>query len=268
MADSTIQGLIPIDELEKDDLFPIWDNSAGNDNTKKATALQMAKFVGSAGLSSVNITSNTKDFVISIEGKELQDAMTLNITALVEITGSENDVLTIAYNGGEAKNIKVNKDGVLADYVPFNVDSSWKFLQAFTSLDVKYIENLDCWIVVGNPVVFSNSSSTSGYTIYADGRKVYRVALQWRSNTRVRCITPIALVLNLDGGNDNGNFALVTDGSCAIGNTDFSLYDSRYFTGYRLLHYTLDIDSKLIGGQVKLDRFNTTSDYVFINFTL
>lgn len=169
MADSTIQGLIPIDELEKDDLFPIWDNSAGNDNTKKATALQMAKFVGSAGLSSVNITSNTKDFVISIEGKELQDAMTLNITALVEITGSENDVLTIAYNGGEAKNIKVNKDGVLSDYVPFNVDSSWKFLQAFTSLDVKYIENLDCWIVVGNPVVISNSSGTSGYTIYSDG---------------------------------------------------------------------------------------------------
>lgn len=101
-----------------------------------------------------------------------------------------------------------------------------------------------------------------------DDRKEYRVALQWRSNTSIRCITPIELILNVDGMNDTGNYSLVGDGNCAIGNTDFTLYDSRTFTTYRLLQCSLDINNKLFGVIIKLDRFKSTSDFVFINFTL
>lgn len=174
MADSTLLNLLEIDGASNDDFALIWDSSAVNENNNKKIKFErIAEYVGQVGQVDFNVTTNSKDIVVSAK-KQLVDGLVLSLTFLTDILGSSaDDFMTINYNLQGQKTIKVGKDGSLSDFKPVSISDSFKFLQAFTTLQCKYVEAQDCFLIVGNPVVLSDSSSTSGYTIYSDGTTVY-----------------------------------------------------------------------------------------------
>ena len=81
--------------------------------------------------------------------------------------------LSITYNNVSIP-VKVTKNGTLIDILARNIQTNmWKYLQAYTTLELIYQSNYDgqgnpAFIVVGNPIVLSSSD----YTIYADGKKI------------------------------------------------------------------------------------------------
>ena len=64
---------------------------------------------------------------------------------------------------GTNYNVKVGKDGSLANFVAANVSGAYKYLQAYTTLELAFDGTQ--FIIIGNPVVISNAD----YTIYTDG---------------------------------------------------------------------------------------------------
>lgn len=88
-----------------------------------------------------------------------------------------SDVVTLNYCNTGAKKIFARKDGeviVLGNKV---IGSDSVFFQELTDLNLIYLKDLDGgnggWLIMGNPVLISNSSETSGFLYYADGTSVY-----------------------------------------------------------------------------------------------
>ena len=84
-----------------------------------------------------------------------------------ELTAANaSTALVITYNSVNY-NVKVCKDGSLVNYTPFLIGSTYKYCQAYTTLE--FIYDGTNFIVLGNPVVISSSD----YTIYPDGTTKY-----------------------------------------------------------------------------------------------
>lgn len=100
----------------------------------------------------------------AITGKSLVSGASIKIMFTSDITGSNTStVLSLTYNG-TAYNVKVGKNGALANFVASKVSSgTYKYLQAYTTLELAFDGTQ--FIIIGNPVVLSSSD----YTIYADG---------------------------------------------------------------------------------------------------
>lgn len=96
-------------------------------------------------------------------GNIVRAYFTADITGVNTTTG-----LVLNYNGSN-KNVKVPKDGALANFTAQNMGGSptvYKYLQAYTTLELLY--DGTNFVIIGNPVVISSSD----YTIYADGKTV------------------------------------------------------------------------------------------------
>ena len=135
-------------------------------------------------------------------GNIVRAYFTADITGVNTSTG-----LVLNYNGSN-KNVKVPKDGALANFTAQNMGGSptvYKYLQAYTTLELLY--DGTNFVIIGNPVVISSSD----YTIYADGsnKGVYKVVNQevttgstygeFRINHLLNCSKqPVALVIKED----------------------------------------------------------------------
>lgn len=106
-------------------------------------------------------------------GNIVRAYFTADITGVNTTTG-----LVLNYNGSN-KNVKVPKDGALENFTAQNMGGSptvYKYLQAYTTLELIY--DGTNFIIVGNPVVLSSST----YTIFADGNKIYKDRIIFRQN--------------------------------------------------------------------------------------
>lgn len=122
----------------------------------------ITKYVGNYGQTSVVFTTNDASLEVNIADKELKNGMTLDLTFTTTVTGTSSDTMTIAYNGGAAKVIKVSKNGALVNFETKNDI----FIQSYHTIQVQWLQASDCWMIVGNPPV----QESSGYTVYANGQ--------------------------------------------------------------------------------------------------
>ena len=105
----------------------------------------------------------------AITGKSLVSGASIKIMFTSDITGSNTStVLSLTYNG-TAYNVKVGKNGALANFVASEVSSgTYKYVQAYTTLELAFDGTQ--FIIIGNPVVLSSAD----YTIYADGYSIIK----------------------------------------------------------------------------------------------
>jgi hypothetical protein len=108
---------------------------------------------------------------ISVSGPALQSNISLKLFFTGDIIGSDDSTgLSIAYNGSSPIPLMANRHGSLTALKAKKVATSpdvYKYIQAYTTIEVFYDGTQ--FIVMGNPIVLSDSSANSSYTVYADG---------------------------------------------------------------------------------------------------
>ena len=98
----------------------------------------------------------------TVTGAPLKTGNVVRIHFTADLTAQNNTTaLTLNYNGVNY-NVKIPKNGALADYVAFKRSSTYKYLQAYTTLELLY--DGTNFVLIGNPVVWSGS----GFTIFAN----------------------------------------------------------------------------------------------------
>lgn len=156
VSDSANQPLLTRQEasdLSNDDILR-WDSSN-----------QRAK----GGLTVADITASATSYKL-VNSKTITGISTLSSGSVlplyftVDIDGSNvEQTLTLTYNGTPYA-VKVNKNGILADFSAQLIGADYKFIQANTAIDFMFAGTY--LVVLGNPVVLSSNT----YTIYADGQ--------------------------------------------------------------------------------------------------
>lgn len=156
MANYTINNIPNVaDDVENSDILPIWKS-----DEEKTAQVPVSKFMAGT---KVTFASST-----TVTGNTLASGDVLRIMFTSALTGSDTTTgLTITYNGTPYA-VKVCKQGALADFVATEIDSSYYYLQAYTTLELAF--NGGAFVIIGNPVVLSSDD----YTIYADGKKEYQ----------------------------------------------------------------------------------------------
>ncbi len=114
------------------------------------------------------VASNAVSFIsastTTITGPLIGNGGIIKVLFTSAITGTDStSAMSINYNG-TAISVKVNKNGTLSNFVAKYISSSYKYLQAYTLLELLY--DGTNFIIVGNPIVLSSAD----YTIYADGK--------------------------------------------------------------------------------------------------
>ena len=107
----------------------------------------------------------------TITGTPLKTGNVVRVYFTADITGANTtSALVINYNGTNY-NVKAPKNGALVNFVASNLGGSpvvYKYLQAYTTLELLFDGTQ--FVIVGNPVVIS----TADYTIYTDGKALYK----------------------------------------------------------------------------------------------
>lgn len=104
-----------------------------------------------------------------VNGAPIRIGSTVRVLFTQDLTGAANTGLVLTYNGVGIP-VMVGKNGSLGALLPFDVGGgTYKYLQAYTTLEMTYDGTQ--FIVLGNPVVISNSD----YTVYTDGTTTYKV---------------------------------------------------------------------------------------------
>lgn len=109
----------------------------------------------------VIIASNT-----TVTGAPLKTGNCVRIYFTADITAAnETTTMQINYNNINYY-VKVPKDGALVNFVANAVGNTYKYVQAYITLELLYDGTQ--FVIMGNPIVISSAD----YTIYADGLKV------------------------------------------------------------------------------------------------
>jgi hypothetical protein len=118
----------------------------------------------------INIATNCTYCAASsttIKGAQLYNGCSIKVLFTSAITGSDTTTpMSINYNDVSIP-VKTGKNGVLSNFVANNIDGSYIYCQAYTTLELLFDGTQ--FIIMGNPVVISSAD----YTIYTDGSKTY-----------------------------------------------------------------------------------------------
>lgn len=179
MANKTINQIEnTVTSVAGGDYLPIWDTSAGK--TGKITRSNLVSGLQSTLTFDNYPTRNSSNpaksggifsanAVIMASSTTITNAPTIASGSIIRvmftsaITGSDTTTaLSLSYNGTSYP-VKVGKQGSLSNFVASYVNSTYTYLQAYTTLELAFDGTQ--FIIIGNPVVLSSSD----YTIYADG---------------------------------------------------------------------------------------------------
>lgn len=133
-----------------------------------APTAQSTKPVKSGGIFAANavIMANNK----TLSGVAISAGSVVRVLFTAALTGSNSTTgLTLTYNGN-AYAVKVGKNGALANFLANNIDGSYIYCQAYTTLELMFDGSQ--FIIMGNPAVISSAD----YTIYTDGSIIYSSA--------------------------------------------------------------------------------------------
>ena len=141
------------------------------DNAPTAQSTKPAK---SGGIFAANAVIMADSATLS--GVAISAGSVVRVLFTADLTGSDATTgLTLTYNGN-AYAVKVGKDGALANFNAYEVESGvFKYLQAYTTLELMFDGTQ--LIIIGNPVVLSSAD----YTIYPDGSITYPPVFVLRS---------------------------------------------------------------------------------------
>ena len=133
------------------------------DNVPTAQSTKPAK---SGGIFAANAVIMADSATLS--GVAISAGSAVRVLFTADLTGSDATTgLQLTYNGN-AYAVKVGKNGALADFNAYEVESGvFKYLQAYTTLELMFDGTQ--FIIIGNPVVLSSAD----YTIYRDGAITY-----------------------------------------------------------------------------------------------
>ena len=134
------------------------------DNAPTAQSTKPAK---SGGIFAVNAVIMADSATLS--GVAISAGSVVRVLFTADLTGSDATTgLQLTYNGN-AYAVKVGKNGALADFNAYEVESGvFKYLQAYTTLELMFDGTQ--FIIIGNPVVLSSAD----YTVYPDGYIAYK----------------------------------------------------------------------------------------------
>lgn len=146
---TTIPALDPVTDILDTDLVMV-TNAQGNSYTIAGSELNKRN--------KIIMASNT-----TVTGAPLKAGGSVRIYFSADITANDgNTVMQINYNGVNYY-VKAPKDGSLINFVAHAVGNVYKYVQAYTTLEMLFDGNQ--FVIIGNPVVISNSD----YVINADG---------------------------------------------------------------------------------------------------
>ena len=120
----------------------------------------------SGGIFAANavIMANNK----TLSGVAISAGSVVRVLFTAALTGSDATTgLTLTYNGNTYA-VKVGKNGALANFLANNIDGSYIYCQAYTTLELMFDGSQ--FIIMGNPVVISSAD----YTIYTDGYSIIK----------------------------------------------------------------------------------------------
>lgn len=150
---TTIPALDPVTDILDTDLVMV-TNAQGNSYTIAGSELNKRN--------KIIMASN-----ITVTGAPLKAGGSVRIYFSADITANDgNTVMQINYNGVNYY-VKAPKDGGLINFVAHAVGNVYKYVQAYTTLEMLFDGNQ--FVIIGNPVVISNSD----YVINADGSITY-----------------------------------------------------------------------------------------------
>ena len=150
---TTIPVLDPVTDINDSDLVMV-TNKQGHSYTINGAELEKRN--------KIIMASNT-----TVTGAPLKAGRCVRIYFSADITASNgNSTMQINYNGVNYY-VKAPKDGSLINFVAHAVGSVYKYVQAYTTLELLFDGNQ--FVIIGNPVIISNSE----YVINADGHVTY-----------------------------------------------------------------------------------------------
>lgn len=118
----------------------------------------------------INIAQNATYCAASsttLKGAKLDAGNSIKVMFTSAILGSNTtSPLIINYNDVNIP-VKTGKDGSLVDFVANNINGTYIYCQAYTTLELMFDGTQ--FIIMGNPVVISSAD----YTIYTDGKVSY-----------------------------------------------------------------------------------------------
>lgn len=149
---STIPALDPCTDILDSDLLLITHT---NGNSEKMTGAEFNK------RGQVIISENK-----TLTGTPLKTGNVVRVLFTADQSAANSSAaMVINYNTADIT-VKVCKNGALENYIPFTVSSGvYKYCQAYTAMELVYDGTY--FIILGNPVVFSDANTT----IFADGSK-------------------------------------------------------------------------------------------------
>ena len=132
------------------------------DNAPTAQSTKPAKSGGIFALNAVIMASNK-----TLSGVAISAGSVVRVLFTAALTGSDATTgLTLTYNGS-AYAVKVGKNGALANFLANNIDGSYIYCQAYTTLELMFDGSQ--FIIMGNPVVISSAD----FSIMAEGSVTY-----------------------------------------------------------------------------------------------
>lgn len=209
-----LQALATREDTPSDNYMPYWDAATN-------------KFVTTLPTFNILCGSNADADCVGTIGSLTGYVNGMTVKVLFT-NGHYGSTFTLNLDSQGAKPIWVNKDGTPAAMTSNSLDRgdgtarNW-FVQPYTTLELMYVSSLNsgngAWLVIGNPVVLS--STTSGYTIYADGSNTQQIQALVK-NTEASIGRSLRFFGTLDGSeqfaNNIGRSILGYGGWCYIAN--------------------------------------------------
>lgn len=150
---STVPALNPTGDILDTDLLMI---THANGTSEKMTGANFNK------RNQIIIASN-----LTITGAPLHSGNVVRVYFTADIAGANGtSAMVINYNGTNY-NVKAPSNGSLKNFTASSVDGAYKYLQAYTTLELLFDGTQ--FVIIGNPVVISSAD----YTIYTDGSTEY-----------------------------------------------------------------------------------------------
>ena len=132
------------------------------DNAPTAQSTKPAKSGGIFAANAVIMASNK-----TLSGVAISAGSVVRVLFTAALTGSDATTgLTLTYNSNTYA-VKVGKNGALANFLANNIDGSYIYCQAYTTLELMFDGSQ--FIIMGNPVVISSAD----FSIMAEGSITY-----------------------------------------------------------------------------------------------
>lgn len=133
------------------------------DNAPTAQSTNPVKSGGIFAANAVIMASST-----TLSGVAISAGSVVRVLFTADIAGSDATTGLIFTYNGDAYAVKVGKNGALANFNAYEVESGvFKYLQAYTTLELMFDGSQ--FVIMGNPVVISNAD----FSVMADGSLTY-----------------------------------------------------------------------------------------------